>query len=65
MTVEHIMVQSSSGEFSFPFLTCFIQIWWIILLMIQYLIYVYLYLRFIIYAYMCAILLFIDSLRYS
>jgi len=62
LIVEHILVQLSFGEFSFFFSTCLIQIWWMILFMIQYFIYVLLSLRFVVYAYMCTVLLVIDSL---
>ena len=57
LIIEHILVQLFSSEFSFFFLTCLIQIWWMILLMIMFFIYVLLSLRLILYAYMCAILL--------
>jgi len=60
LIIEHIMVQSLLRWASFSYLTCLIQIWWMILFMIQYLIYLLLSLYFIVYVYMCAILLVID-----
>ena len=64
LIIEHILLQLFSGKFSF-FLTCLIQIWWMKLFMFQYFIYVLLSLRLVVYAYMCATLLVIGSLRYS
>ena len=61
LIVEHILIQLFSGEFSFFFLTCLIQIWWMILLMIVYFIYVILSLCLVVYAYMCALLLILTA----
>jgi len=65
LSVDNILVQLFSGEFSFPSLTCLIQIKWMILFIVQFFIYVILSLRLIVYAYIYAILLVIGSLRYS
>ena len=66
LIVEHILVQLFCGEFSlFSFFTCLIQILWMILFIFHYFIYVILSLLLVVYAYMCAILLVIGSLRCS
>ena len=64
LIVKYILFQLFSSEFSSFFLNCPIQIWWMILFMIQFFIYVILSLYLVVCAYMCAILLVIDSLRY-
>jgi len=65
LIVEHILIQLFSDEFSFFFLTCLIQIWWMILLMFLYFIYaIFFFVLGCICIYVCYPAHF-DNLRYS